>query len=335
MKLALATVALACVASAAKVRRADDSGLLYSIRDDVLVLQKEAFNLNTARLLGSSSLALASSVKRTAGRVDGMILANAELTKNIQGLADEIDSLYKDTGKDITKIVEDNKVSLAEINKEYAAKVADSTKHAKALEVASLLTAKLKKQEADLAAAQAALKKKLLAKATKDIEDLGKTMDSKITTSKHYFSGGPRKTHQSGGWHDMEWDREEFNTAAPYFKVKSANRFQILKAGLFHFHFTWMAHCHHSHRHAQFSVGGKNINANYHQYDNHWHTNWYEVTWNVQANKEIRMRVYACNHAWHGSASINAHDRVRVSYEGEVSADKCQSSGDSNMCRGH
>jgi len=300
MKIFLAA-AVICTAAASNVgrRAVDDEALLFKIRDDVVKMQKDLFNVNSARMMATNTLLLANMYRDSASRVDSIIGENKIAQKNIVDMTGTLDDLYKTTVTAVEQVPVDNADAVKKLQETYSAVVAKSAKAVDALKTATLLSSKLAKEKASLAAKQAAMKKKVVDAATKKISALAGKLDGKQTMTRHIWSGGAKRTHQSGGWHDFEYDREEFNTAAPYFKKDGNNRFKILKLGLYHFSYFWMGHCHHSHRHAHFYIRDQNINSNYHQYNNHWHTNWYETTWHVKPGAQIRMRVYACNHAWH------------------------------------
>ena len=70
------------------------------------------------------------------------------------------------------------------------------------------------------------------------IAAVSENLDGLKEVNRHIWSGGAKRTHQFSGWHDFQYDREEFNTAAPYFKKESNERFKILIKGLFHYSWT-------------------------------------------------------------------------------------------------
>lgn len=110
-----------------------------------------------------------------------------------------------------------------------------------------------------------------LAALKKTIPDAKALAISAVEKPIHMWSGGPKAHRRSTGWHDMDYSRVDFETAAPYFKKLSNTRFVALQDGIFEFSANTMGHSNNRNwMQFQFYVNGKNINGGQHVYAHSW-----------------------------------------------------------------
>jgi hypothetical protein len=289
-------------------RDVEQTAALFSIQSDVKTLSVDMSNVktfvNTMNMVGSS-------IGSSLNRLDGLVQNAA-----------------------------DNKASLAAQKKALDEKIADlKTNVAVSLEdTTDTLTEKL----AAMTAASAELKAQVAADAVKQTNTLNKMvtdktteMDAKLTKletaikSKKkgplaIFVGGKLGGHKRSGWHDFVPDRIDYDSGAPYFK-REGKGFKIMKKGTYELYVRVLTHGGWCHHHIAIYIDNQQVQDNTHHYvPGTWQQMQTHETYTMKAGSDIRVRIYGCNYAWHGSSqnARGAYNRMTFQYIGQVS-DSC------------
>ena len=148
----------------------------------------------------------------------------------------------------------------------------------------------------------------------------------------HMWSGGARNSRTGSSWKDFEYDRVDFDNAAPYFRKKSNTRFEALQTGFFKFDIDYISHANgNCWRYFNFMVAGQNVNGNSNHYDESWSLTTFTVTWLIKKGQEFWGKSYVAGcgntYFWHGASSWKAaHNRLQITYMGQLSkVSKCTS----------
>ena len=257
----------------------------------------------------------------------------AQVTASLAGVTDELAktkaALEQKVADEITAMKEDaaKKIAAAKIETDTAVSGLKTSVASDISGMSSKVAANTKKINDDLAPIKAQVTK--LDGAVKAASALAvKNGEEKPL---HMWSGGMRNSRRGGGWKDFEYDRIEFDNAAPYFQRKSNTRFVALQTGFFTIDVDYMSHGNgHTWRYFHFKVAGQNVNGNSNSHVESWHAMRYSITWLIKKGQEFWMEAYASGgnpYYWHGAGSWkDAHNRVQITYEGQLSkVSKCTS----------
>jgi len=312
-------------------RDTKDSVSLFTLRDEVEKMKQNIFTLDGAKTMLLQTEAMANNAQVSFDRLATVNADSAQILGSLKAVENQIAKEHETAKGVIDDALLDTAARIKDVEDKLASKVRDNAALLSTLEDSTASVSQMQDAIAAMTDATAQMTGSINTQVDAKIAAVSENLDGLKEVNRHIWSGGAKRTHQSGGWHDFQYDREEFNTAAPYFKKESNERMKVLIDGIYHMSWTWMGYCHWSHRHAQMYVNGQNLNSNMHMWSNSWQTNHVAITWRVQANHQLWLRVYACNHAWHGSNNIDSYNRFRMEYLGEFPKDKCEGVA----CRGH
>lgn len=141
---------------------------------------------------------------------------------------------------------------------------------------------------------------------------------TKGTAIKHMWIGGC-SAHQNGGWNDACLDRNELNTAAPFFRKASNTRMAAIKAGVFRMNFFTMNNsCNWAH--TQAIVNGEvKIYTHLHTRYSWWKDQHTDVTFYAAAGQAWYFKTHAaCGHTskHHTSGNGRYHERQEFEWKG-------------------